>query len=287
MTRIERVLDEHGGVVRRGELAKAGVSRRALEYAVSRGRVIRLRKGLYALPNADSDVVRAARHGGEVACAAALRSHGIWVLEDEPSDDAPRQAHIWVGPSNREHKHESCTCRVHHEYSTRIPTFGFVGVMLALLQFAACAVEERFFAALESALNKGLISQLGVRELRQRLPERLRWIVNLASDDADSGLESLLRFRLQLLGIELRSQVWIEGVGRVDFVLGGRIILEVDGRLNHDGPSLRHKDLVRDAAAAARGYETLRFDYAMIVHDWPTVLAAVLGRLRRLPTSAT
>ena len=30
----------------------------------------------------------------------------------------------------------------------------------------------------------------------------------------------------------------------------------------------RHKDLRRDANAAAWGYVTLRFDYAMVVHDW-------------------
>lgn len=75
--------------------------------------------------------------------------------------------------------------------------------------------------------------------------------------------------------------MWIAGVGRVDFMLAGRIILEVDGRENHDGPSKRHKDLVRDAAAAAAGYETLRFDYALVIHSWPLVEAAILRRLGR------
>lgn len=103
--------------------------------------------------------------------------------------------------------------------------------------------------------------------------------IHAARPDADSGLESLLRLRLRRLGILLRSQVVIDTVGRVDFLLDGVIILEVDGRLNHEGPSLRHKDLVRDARAAALGYETLRFDYALVVHDWETVRAAILARL--------
>jgi len=106
--------------------------------------------------------------------------------------------------------------------------------------------------------------------------------VDLARGYAESGLESLLRLRMHILGIRLDCQVRIDGVGRVDFVLAGRLILEADGRDNHDGASMRHKDLVRDAAASARGYETLHFDYAQIVHDWPTVQTAILGALRRL-----
>lgn len=106
------------------------------------------------------------------------------------------------------------------------------------------------------------------------------------------------RLRLRALGIELQSQVEVPGVGRVDFVLGDRLILEVDGRANHvDGfgapvgahaegmraaaASLRHKDLVRDAVAAAHGFDTLRFDYALVVHDWPAVEAAILAKVER------
>ena len=55
--------------------------------------------------------------------------------------------------------------------------------------------------------------------------------------------------------------------------------MEADGVENHEGDRLRHKDLVRDANAAAWGYLTLRFDYAMIVHDWELVESAILGAL--------
>ena len=74
----------------------------------------------------------------------------------------------------------------------------------------------------------------------------------------------------------------IAGVGGVDALIGDRLIVEVDGRDNHDGASMRHKDLVRDANAAMWGYVTLRFDYALIVHDWDMVERAILGALARL-----
>lgn len=65
-------------------------------------------------------------------------------------------------------------------------------------------------------------------------------------------------------------------------MLDGLLILEADGKDNHASSAQRHRDLVRDAAASALGYETLRFDYAQIVHAWPTVEAAVIAAVVRL-----
>src|SRR5690606_5262575 len=144
----------------------------------------------------------------------------------------------------------------------------------ALVHTYHCAGEEAFFVALESALRTRSITDFARRRIRSRLPMRARWLIDLARPDADSGLESLLRLRLHLLGIILDCQVEIPTVGRVDFVIGGRLILEADGAEHHDGATNRRRDLRRDAAASALGYETLRFDYALIVHDWPVVESA-------------
>ena len=133
-----------------------------------------------------------------------------------------------------------------------------------------------FFAAYESAWNKGMLTRTDREWIRRSVPARTRWLVDLARPDAESGLESLLRLRLIRLGVTLECQVLIIGVGRVDFLAAGRLIIEVDGRENHDGVSMRHKDLVRDAAAAAQGYETLRFDYALVMHEWHTVEKAIV-----------
>lgn len=48
-------------------------------------------------------------------------------------------------------------------------------------------------------------------------------------------------------------------------------------------PPLRHKDLVRDANAALWGHVTLRFDYAMIVHDWDLVERAIVTTMSNRP----
>lgn len=267
------VIGRHGGVIRRHRLLSSGASRADIGRAVAGGAVLRLREGVYALPWADPRILDAARHGGEVACVSALRALGVWVL------DEPRQLHVWLGGKGRKHAHPSCSCVDHHDAGGA--AFGIAPVALALVQAATCCDAELFFAAYESAWNKGMLTRTDREWIRRSVPARTRWLVDLARPDAESGLESLLRLRLVRLGVTLECQVLIGGVGRVDFLAAGRLIIEVDGRGNHDGVSLRHKDLVRDAAAAARGYETLRFDYALVVHDWPTVERAIVARLTR------
>ncbi|WP_228479729.1 endonuclease domain-containing protein [Microbacterium abyssi] len=205
-----------------------------------------------------------------------LRIHGIWLLEDDG------RTHVWLGARGRVHAHQDCTCVSHFYVGT--PPLGRAHLETALVHYRRCAGDEAFFAAFESAWRKRLLSKGARLRIRAALPASARWLVDLARSDADSGLESLLRLRLHILGIRLDCQVVIDGVGKVDFVIGGRLILEADGKENHDGEIKRHKDLVRDAAASRLGYETLRFDYAQIVHGWPTVQAAIRGALSRLVT---
>lgn len=266
---VAGALESCGGVARASDLLRRGVTRSAIDRAVRGGIVLRVRHGVLALGSAPSAIVGAAAHGGSLACVSALRWWGIWVIDDA-------HPHVWLGAKGRAHAHDGCRCVDHH--GAGVARFGVVPVVEALVQAARCAGREAFFAAYESAWRQGLIDAADRVVIRSQLPARLRRLVDIARPDADSGLESILRLRLADLGILLACQVLISGVGRVDFVIAGRIILEVDGRQNHDGPSLRHKDLVRDARAAAAGYETLRFDYALILFDWPVVRAAILAR---------
>jgi hypothetical protein len=163
---IERVLAGYGGVARRSQLEAHGLRRAAITRAVADGGVILVRKGVYALAHVDPEVLTAARHGSEVACAGALRRHGVWILDDTDTDTdaedgraaAPSsRPHVWIGPSGREHAHAGCRCRTHHETGERGAGFGFVDVLLAMIQFACCASPEAFFVALESSLHLGLI----------------------------------------------------------------------------------------------------------------------------------
>ena len=268
------LLDRFGGVARGTFLQRYGCSRQQLARESNSGRITRLRAGVFAVPRADPAIVSAAAHGGELTCAGALRRHGVWLL-DVP---AP-QAHVWLGAAGRRHPHDSCRCVTH--YSAGRAGLGLATPATALIHAFRCLSHEAFFAAYESAWNRRLLSAADRARIRRELPKSAHWLLDLARADAESGLESLLRLRLHLLGITLVCQVEIDGVGRVDFLLEGRLILEVDGKENHEGPSRRHRDLMRDSAASALGYESLRFDYAMIIHDWDRVVAAIRAALNR------
>lgn len=266
-----------GGVARTAALLGLGASRADIRRAHRSAAVIRLREGVLALPAADPDVQDAARHGGEVACVSALRRAGVWVFDPLDLLRPSRALHVWVGGSGRRHPHRSCACITHNDAGTA--GFGPTSLVRALIQVARCQGAECFFAAFESAWRLGLLTRRMRRDVRAGLPASMRRLVDLARPDADSGLESLLRLRLHRIGVTLETQVWIAEIGgRVDFLLDGVLILETDGRMNHDGASLRHRDLMRDARTAALGYDTLRFDYAMVIHEWPTVEAAILAR---------
>lgn len=269
-----QLLDRFDGIARGRQLTAFGLTRHDLAAAVDRGDIRRLRRGVFASARASDAAVAAARHGGALTCSGALRRHEVWVLHD---DAVP---HVWLGSSGRVHAHPGCRCTVH--YHPGRMSLGTAEVPDALAHAYFCHGEEFFFCAFESAWRKRLIGAGDRARIRAVLPEAARWLVDFARPDADSGLESLLRLRMHVQGIDdVRTQVVIAGVGKVDFVIDGLLIIEADGQENHHSPAKRHKDLRRDAAASARGYETLRFDHNLIISDWKTVLDAILAALRR------
>lgn len=271
-----------GGIARTTALVGRGVGRADLTRAVLQGELLRPRQGVYAVPTTPTSTVEALSHRGVTACVTAGRELGLWILDD--GDDEP--FHTWVRGGHHPTRvaiepapGTGACCIFHRDAPVEGPSLTTVGVVHCLIQILGCRGEECFFAALESALRQSLITPQQRALLRSRVPQPARRLVDFARSDADSGLESLMRLRLHRHGITLASQVSIPGVGTVDFVLGDCLIVEADGG-THDGPA-RHSDRVRDAVAMALGFSTLRFDYAMIVHDWPLVEDAVLSAVRR------
>lgn len=271
----KELLSRFGGIARGTYLQQYGCTRDHLASAVQAGEIHRVRPGVFALPSLDRKITTAAAHGGELTCADALRARRVWILPDEN-----KEVHVWLGRAGRRHPHTGCACIQHRSAGTA--QVGYASVATALIHAYRCLTEEAFFAAYESAWNWRLITASDRRRIRAELPKKAAWMLDLARSDSQSGLESLLRFRLHLLGIILECQVDIDGVGRVDFVAGGRLIIEVDGRENHAKPERRHNDLVRDAAASAVGYESLRFDYSLVVYNWEVVVDAILPALARI-----
>jgi len=199
---------------------------------------------------------------------------GLWVLS--PKDPL----HIALRPHGHSHPHDDCVCVEHwdHEESD---TFRLPSVRGILRQIFFCRGVDEFFAALESVLHARKIGRSGLDWLTKNTSPVAREAIAFARRDAESGLESLVRWRLRHLDLTVRTQVRIDTVGRVDLIIGEALIVEVDGVENHGSAEHRHRDLVRDARAAARGFVTLRFDYALVVHDWDTVERAIRAHVDR------
>ncbi|MFS0712350.1 type IV toxin-antitoxin system AbiEi family antitoxin domain-containing protein [Microbacterium sp. 2P01SA-2] len=259
------------------ELRADGLSRRDITAALDSGRLSRIRIGMYASPGACASARAVAAHGGSMACVTAARHHGLWTL----ADDEP---HVWLKTGQRAHHDSSCGCIGHWDRDARVSASGALPLRQVLRQILGCRGAEHFFVALESALRQRLLTRDDLRWLRRHTNARGREALRLARTDADSGLESLLRWRLRKHGLRVRTQVSVFAVGIVDALIGDRLIVELDGRANHHDETKRHKDLTRDANAASWGYITLRFDYALVIHDWELVESAILGALRSHPS---
>ncbi|MEN0086471.1 MAG: hypothetical protein AAGC66_17020 [Leifsonia sp.] len=122
-----------------------------------------------------------------------------------------------------------------------------------LRSVARCTDEETAVAVFDTALTAGLVT---LRELRavlsgQPVSVRRRWM--LARPGSDSGVESIVRQRLQARGHLVEQQVHVDGVGRVDMRIDGELFLEIDGFAFHSDREAFERDRVRDARLAARG----------------------------------
>lgn len=113
--------------------------------------------------------------------------------------------------------------------------------------------------------------------LAAALPPRLRGVVSCADGRAESGPESIARCLLRLAGLRVEVLVRLRGVGTVDLVVEGRLIVELDGRTDHEDDEAFARDRRRDLMAATARYRTLRFTWFQVLFRWPEVEAAVFA----------
>jgi very-short-patch-repair endonuclease len=103
---------------------------------------------------------------------------------------------------------------------------------------------------------------------------------------SDAGTESVVRQRLARIGISVRQQVAIAGVGRVDMIVKGtKVVVEVDGKSYHRAKESFENDRRRDADLAARGYVVVRLSFAQVFGNWPScerVVAETVTQFRNL-----
>ncbi|MFT4029152.1 MAG: DUF559 domain-containing protein [Protaetiibacter sp.] len=272
-----------GGLAPAFALLRRGWSYAALSYAARHGHVLRIRQGWYAVPGVDAVLAAAWRVGGLLSCASAARTFGMWVPPDDRLHLAadPRHARMRTAHDMRVRLADAPdpNIRVHWR---REPGFDRwrVTPIACILDMASCFRAEWVLGALDSALRLGLVRGRELAELARRMPARARWIVDAADPLSGSFPESVLRGLLIQAGIGFRIQEWI-GDMRVDFLVGERLVIEVDGREFHGDHRGFESDRARDAKLSALGYRVLRFSYAQVVHRPDEVMAAIRAAIAR------
>jgi len=284
MIAITESIRRRGGLAATFELYEDGHTRAGLSAAAAVGVIIRVRQGWYSTPDIHPSLLEAARVGGRLTCLSALDLHGYWSF---PTADL----HVAVSPNAcRLRARRSKTTRLadldrpqttvhwrHHADSARL----LLPPIASLSDLLRCQPEEVIAAVAGSVLHTSPELTRRWGELVRLAPTAMRERLNAIDGLCESGTESLFLFRLSPLGIPIRRQVAIPGVGRVDFRIGEKLIVEVDGAEYHTDPVKFEADRRRDAILSRLGYRVLRFSYRQVMFAWAEVEAAVFAAVLR------
>lgn len=268
--RVAKALARFDGLATRAQLMRYGCTDHEIRVFIESGAARIVRRSWLATEEAPSDAVRAVELGGILGGESALRSMGVWVSHETGlCIAAPRTASRL--PELREGEY-----RVHP--STFVWPEGIrwrMGAVDALLVLATRVTAVHLIASIDSALHIGVLSARELDALCARLPGRLRFVRALVDRRSESGIESIFRVGATGQGWHVQIQVAIPGMGRVDHVVNGWLIVETDGDAFHSTRAQRAKDRARDAAAVRMGMRSHRFGHDQIMDDLDGCIAVV------------
>lgn len=272
-------------VASRDALIANGASGRLLAVAVKSGALVRARRDHYLLPTSSPQLTRAVRVGGRLACVSALSHANVFAMD-------ARFPHIHLNHS---------MARLRSPRSRTVPLRGdnrdgaelhwwplideepgvahSVSIIDSLAQSLRCQSPWHALASIDNALFLGAVQPFGVRQIFELMPERLQSLQPLVDGRAEAGQETVLRMIVRAAGLNYELQVWIPGVGRVDMLVEGCLVVEADSRLAHDGWEKHVEDRHRDLVLASQGYMSLRPAYQHTIYEPDLVRASILGLL--------
>jgi very-short-patch-repair endonuclease len=264
---VTGTLHELGGVASIRSLKSRGLSEGVLRASVRTGLVVRVRGGWIAAHDAPPALVRAVQLGGRLGCVSAAAHLGAWTLDESSCVHVAVPHH--AGRATAHHTADVVSHWQSENWS--INPSPIESVSAIALQIAGCLTSELAVATLDSLLNRRILS---LPELRRALTDgrveepKILTEIDVASQ---SGLESLTRVRLRRMGLGVRSQVEVAGVGHVDLMIGDRLVIETDGREWHNSPEAVARDYARDLRLTTLGFHVVRLSYEQVIFEWPLV----------------
>lgn len=283
MPDLRRLIALRGGLIATHELYAAGMTRQTLAQTVRARRLFRVRQGWYAAPGTDATLLAAARVGGRATCTTGLTRQGIWVARPGGLHVAcaAHDARLRTPRDSRVRLRASEAVRVHWRGLPEAGSRLILPPLECLRDALQCLDGEALTESADSLLNTFPAIRPAWAGFCAAAPRRVRAALTAADGICESGIETRTWLRIRDLPVRIRRQVEIDGVGRVDFLLGERFVVEVDGAAYHSDAEQFESDRSRDALLAARGMHVSRFSYRQVVDRWPDVAAAIAGRLAR------
>ena len=207
-----QILGTVGGVALTRSVVARGAGESAIRSAVRSGAVVRLERGLLALPGADPELVAAKQSRALLTCVSAAPRFQLWLLRPAT------KPHYWHSNGRRTH-----SCVSHRTALTQPAVPGAVAALPdVLLHALLCLPPLESLVMVESAYNRGDIDlAFLLRHLVGNRCGKARDVVAQVERGADSLLETLARVLFREAGISTETQVWIDGIGKVDFLLEG------------------------------------------------------------------
>lgn len=257
---------------------RAGATRAGIREALAAGTLHRARRDVYVAGGVPDAVIAAQRVGGRLDCVSAVKVAGIFVLHRTGLHVQVQPTHSRLrSPSSRRRRLTDASNVVVHWRSSPHGAAHTTPLREALAVAVRCQSPRASIAMLDNALYLRLIDEADVRDLFAGLPARYGALQPLIDGRAEAGSESIARLLLRNLGCSVQVQVQIEGVGRVDLLVDGWIVVECDSRTHHGGWEAQERDRLRDLRLAERGYAVLRPTAHMIFTDPDLLRRAVQG----------
>ena len=262
-------LATRGGAARSGELQNAGFTRSRVARAMALGLVLKVRRGVYALPG-DMRVAGVLAAGGRLTCLSAAPVYRLWTL-NEPSGLHLSRSHPTLMPGVVDHG------RPKHPRHQWLPVLGLADVLLHALH---CLPELEALVMVQSAVGAGDVALDFLYGCCQgRRNGRAKSVLDLAIPRADSLLEVLANVHFGRAGLRVRRHVFIPGVGEVDFLVEECLVVETDGSTHFEPKSIK-RDQRRNNRSIIGGYLVLRYYYEDVIHRPEAMVAEVQAVLR-------
>lgn len=290
------------GIIHREDLAALSIDRRDRDRWRRTGAIESIQPW-YVTPEAPRDVVALLRLGVRPTCLDGAALHGLWVPPGREAVHvyAPRRGRGRRSAATAEFPGAALAAPIRHRgggkarplelplplrfhapslrsWPDRDPV---PEIALVLAHAGRCLSRVDAAILFESALNRRLLTLSRARQIIAELPGNARRDLARVRADAQSGSETFVRWWWESLGVPVRSQVHVPGVGFVDMLIGRSWVIECDGRQYHDTDEQFHRDRERDLVLRSLGLTVTRLSWQQIFLRWSRTRQLLLDVSRR------